>query len=433
MDSTNAYLAGIAISFVGSCFFSFTETALTALPGIQTERIMNRGGWFNDSLRRWLDKPDRLLATILVCNTFLNTQIAILSTNLMREIYPEHRVADAFFGVFVTILLLIFGEIGPKVVARAHAEKSAPYVCRLLLGFDFVLYPLTVMLTSTVAGLLKMLGIRINDQRLVTHSDIEYLVSVAERQGTMEHDKTQILSSVFEFSKRRVKDIMIPRDKISALSINAGLVEVLDFVRQENHSRYPVYNANLDRIVGFFHARDLFGILKSYAVKAEGFSVVDSFSLRTCLRRAFFVSEQAMISRVLSEMKSNRIHLAIVKDEWGNVVGLVTLEDILEEVFGEINDEHDDQSSKPVVDLYSSGIEVEGSELLVDLKTNYGIEMEPAESYATINGFLMHYAGHQQLSNKTVIIWNNYVFTILSVKDGEVERVRITEIPEERD
>ena len=433
MDSHNAYLLGIAISFFVSCFFSFTETALTALPAIDAERLSNEPGWFNSSLKRWLLKPDRLLATILVCNTFLNTQIAILSTNFMRSVYPEKEVADAWFGLIITALLLIFGEIGPKVVARAHAMTAAPYVCRVLLGFDFILYPITAIMTSTVAAILKMLGIPIRDQRLVTHSDIEYLVSVAGRQGTMEDDKTQILSSVFEFSKRRVKDIMIPRDKISAISINTGLVEVLDFVRQENHSRYPVYNNNLDRIVGFFHARDLFGILKTYSVEGASGTAVERFSLRTCLRRAFFVSEQAMISRVLNEMKSNRIHLAIVKDEWGNVVGLITLEDILEEVFGEINDEHDDQSSKPVTDLFSTGIEVEGSELLVDLKTNYGIEMEPTESYSTVNGFLMHYSAHQRLSDKTVIIWNNYVFTILAAKDGQVVRVRITEIFEDKE
>jgi putative hemolysin len=257
------------------------------------------------------------------------------------------------------------------------------------------------------------------------------MISIARRQGTIETDKSKILSSIFQFSKRRVKDIMIPRDKISAISVDASLVQVLDFVRQENHSRYPVFNQSLDRIVGFFHARDLFGILRSHGFAQGAPTALGEFSLRTCLRRAFFVSEHSMISRVMNEMKTNRIHLAIVKDEWGNVVGLVTLEDILEEVVGEIEDEHDEHLGKPVVDLYSAGVELEGTELLVDLKSKFGIEMEPTESYSTVNGFLMHYASHQQLTAKTVVIWKNYVFSISSVKDGEVERVRITEIPED--
>jgi putative hemolysin len=155
--------------------------------------------------------------------------------------------------------------------------------------------------------------------------------------------------------------------------------------------------------------------------------------LRTCLRRAFFVSEAMMISRVLNDMKSSRIHLAIVKDEWGNVVGLVTLEDILEEVFGEIEDEHDDQVSKPVVDMFGAGVELDGGELIVDLQSKYGIELETSESYSTLNGFLQHYATHQHLTPKTVIIWRQYVFSILSVKDGEIEKVRITEIPHAED
>lgn len=426
------YLTALVLCFAFSCFFSLTETALTALGPLEAERIASRGGWFNASLWRWIRHPERLLASILVCNTAINAQVAILASNYLERRFPGERISDAWVGVVVTLLLLVFAEIAPKVVARAHSERIAPYLCSVMNGFDTLLYPFTVFITKCVSRVLQKIGIATSDKKLVTHSDIEYLLSVVRRQGSTEQDKTEILSSVFQFSKRRVRDIMIPRDRISAISIDAGLHEVLEKVRFENHSRYPVYNVSLDRIVGFFHARDLFGILKTYLARGNDVPLADRFSLRTCLRRAFFVSEQALISRVLNEMKSNRIHLAIVKDEWGNVVGLVTLEDILEEVFGEIDDEHDDLSIKPVVDLYSTGIEADGAELLVDLKSKYGIEVEPSDSYSTLNGFLMHYAVHQQLTPKTVIIWNNYVFSILAVKDGEIEKVRITEIPEDK-
>ncbi len=429
MDLEFAYLAGIILFTFLSAFFSFSETALTALSGMRAEQLVSEGGWFKSSLRHWIKMPERLLSTILVCNTFVNAQIAVLTTNYIDTLFSDEAVSDAWIGLGVTVILVIFGEITPKVVARAHSELAAPYVCRFILVFDAILYPITTGLTVTMKTLLGFVGISTSEKITITHSDIEYMVSMVGRQDRFEQDKTKILSSVIQFSKRRVKDIMVPREKVSAIRIDSTLPEVLEIVKTENHSRYPVYNQNLDRILGFLHARDLFAIVNKVIQSNLEAPPIEKFSLRTCLRRAFFVSEQAMISRVLNEMKSNRIHLAIVKDEWGNVVGLVTLEDILEEVFGEINDEHDDLNARPIVDLYSTGVEVEGTELLVDLKSKYGIEIEPTDSYSTVNGFLMHYAVHQQLTVKTVIIWNNYVFSILEVKEGEVARVRLTEIP----
>jgi putative hemolysin len=278
---------------------------------------------------------------------------------------------------------------------------------------------------------LRTIGILVPSQKTVKSQDIESLITMARRQGVIPRDKSKILHSVFQFSKRRVKEIMISKERISALSVDASLLQVLDLVRQENHSRYPVYKGDLDKIIGFLHARDLFGVLKAYGFSEGTRPAIENFSLRTCLRRAFFVSEHAMISSVLNEMKSKRIHLAIVKDEWGNVVGLVTLEDILEEVFGEIDDEHDERVERPVVDMYETGVEVAGDTSISDLKTRYDIELEPSESYTTVNGFIQHYTSHQTLTAKTVVIYNNYVFTILEVSDGEVHRVRITQIPEE--
>jgi len=424
------YWPQIAICFFALGFFSLTETALTTLSGIQSERLAASKGILKGLLRFWIRQPNRLLTTILVGNTLANTAAAALGTLYFERHYP--RISIALVAGVLTLLILVFGEIAPKIFARNYAEQIAPLLLPFLLAFHLIIYPLTFVVTFFISFLLRALGVRMSNRQVIRPTDIEYMVLRASREGSMERDKTTILSSFFQFTKRRVKDIMIPRDKISAISVDATLLEVLDKVRQENHSRYPVFNKDLDRIVGFLHARDLFGILRSYGFSEGSPTAIENFSLRTCLRRAFFISEQSLISRVLNEMKSSRTHLAIVKDEWGNVVGLVTLEDILEEVFGEIEDEHDDASAKPIVDLYSTGVEIEGSESLVDIHSKYGIEIEPTESYSTVNGFLQHYASHQQISPKTVVIWKNYVFSIEDVKDGEIQKVRLTEIPGEK-
>ncbi len=429
MEMELYYLPVVVACFFMSMFFSISETALTSITPIEAEKLASEGGFFKSSMRRWAQQSNRILTTILVGNTAANTFAASFATQWSESVFPEYSITVVTLAS--TAVLLFVSEIAPKTVARAHPHAIAPVACRILIVIDWILYPITYFFIGMVSVVMRVLGITLRDRRLVTHADIEYMVSIAGRQGTIENDKSKILSSIFQFSKRRVKDIMIPREKISAISVDAKLMDVLDIVRVENHSRYPVYNQSLDRIVGFFHARDLFAILRSYGIGVETSANTTHFSLRTMLRRAFYVSEHSMISRVLNEMKSNRIHLAIVKDEWGNVVGLVTLEDILEQVFGEIEDEHDEQASKPVVDLYSAGIEIEGAESLLDLKSKFGIEIEPTEAYTTVNGFLMHYASHQHLTAKTVIIWKNYVFSVLSVKDGAVEKVRITEIPDD--
>ncbi len=425
------YISGILLSFCLSAFFAAVETALTTLSRVQIDQIASRNGFFSSSLKVWAQNPNRLLASILVADTLTDTATATLTTSFMIKNY-EHANILVVTSV-LTVVVLLFGEIMPKMLARAYAEDLAPLLCRIMVFFDFIFYPVTHTLTTGFAWILKLVGVALPQAQGITSTDIESMILLARREGSVARDKTEILRSVFQFSKRRVKDIMISREKICALPINASLNQVLDQVRQENHSRYPVYNTNLDRIVGFLHARDLFGIIRQAGAALDPKAAAESFSLRTCLRRAFFVSEAMLISRVLQEMKTSRIHLAIVKDEWGNVVGLVTLEDILEEVFGEIEDEHDEGVSKPVVDLYSAGIEVEGSDSLSDLASRYGVEVEPSEAYSTVNGFLQHYAAHQTLTPKMIIIWNKYVFSILSVKDGEIEKVRITEIPSDSD
>ncbi|TVQ77378.1 MAG: HlyC/CorC family transporter [Bradymonadales bacterium] len=427
--SVAAHLGAILLCFVGSCFFSGAETALTSLSQVQAERLANGKSWWGRSIRVWIRMPNRLLATNLLGNTLVNVGAATVATSLVAKHYPS--ISLVVVTSVLTVGILVFGEIAPKMIARTYPEAIAPIVCRVLIALNYVFSPITQVITKGIVLVLKIFGVILPTRRFVSSSDIEAMVLMANREGSMEMDKSKILSSVFEFSKRRVKDIMIPKDSMSALSVDAGLLEALEFVRQENHSRYPVYKGNLDRIIGFLHARDLFGVMKSYGFSDGPKPPIENFSLHTCLRRAFFVSEQAMISHVLNEMKRKRIHLAIVKDEWGNVVGLVTLEDILEEVFGEIEDEHDEGQDRPLVDLFEVGVEVEGDLSLVDLKSRFDIEIDSSDSYATVNGFLQHYASHQQLTSKTVIIWKNYVFSILSVREGEIERVRITQIPDD--
>lgn len=426
---------GVVACFFGSCFFSGTETALTSLSAAEVERLSSGGGFWNRSLKHWISYPNRLLATNLLGNTLVNTAAAVITANLVDKVMPfsdEYQgLISAGVTLVITILILVFGEIAPKMVARTYAPVLAPYCCRILIILNSIVYPVSWSVTRGVIWSLQSMGLVMPNQRHVSSSDIERMVLMARRQGVMAGDKSKILSSVFQFSKRRVKDIMIAKEDIVALSVDANLLEVLDVVRQENHSRYPVYKGSLDRIIGFLHARDLFGVLRSYGFAEGEPPDIENFSLRTCLRRAFFVSEQSMISKVLNEMKSKRIHLAIVKDEWGNVVGLVTLEDILEEVFGEIEDEHDERSEKPIVDLFEVGVEVEGDTPIGELRSKYELDIEPSESYTTVNGFLQHYASHQQLTAKTVVIWRNYVFTVLDISEGEVQRVRITQIPDD--
>ena len=357
--------------------------------------------------------PNELLTTILVGNNVVNILAAALSTAISTRIFESNAIGVAT-GI-VTIIILIFGEIIPKSFARAHAEKfSAPVLYVLRLNY-YALYPVVKLLVWIIH---TALGRRAQvSGRPSTVGDIEYMLNKAEREKTMDSKQLNLLTSILEFPRIKVKDIMVPRLEVKFLRINSSFQEIMGQVEDRICSRYPVCDGNLDKTLGILHVKDL--VLIRGALKAN-------FSLKRLLKEPFFVYEHMKLQAVFDYMNRKKIHLALVKDENGLVVGVVTLEDIIEEIMGEIHDEHDIHSVKDEGDL-SEGIVLEGGTSLRDLYNEYNIEIPLNDNYSTLSGFILDMLGNNFPQQGQTIVWEGLLFELCDVKDSKIGRVRIVD------
>ena len=398
-----------------SAFFSGAEAALLSLPHEKAKVISEEHGLDSWAMKEWLAKPNDLLTTILVGNNFVNVFIASLATSIAQR-YLQNDALAMSVG-FTTIMILLFGEIMPKTLARGKAEKYAPVCVLILIGFYYLLYPVVKIFTKIIHLVLgenaTMKG------RLITSDDIEVMVEMAEEERSMDSKQIDLLTSILEFPSIKVKDIMVPRTSIEAIKSTSTFQDVMKHIREVAHSRYPVYQENLDEVLGFLHVKDL-----SFA----SFEDSQNFDVRKYLKPPFYVYEHMKIQAVFDHMNRKKVHLALVKDENGIVVGMLTLEDIMEEIFGEIQDEHDDEEDEiPGVETLE-GVQVPSTISLRDLYNEYDIKIPLNDNYSTLNGFLMEQLGNSFPKKGHMIIWDGYSFELVRVRNAEIKEVKIKSV-----
>lgn len=402
----------LVISLGLSAFFSGAEAALLSLPHEKAKQIADEHGVDSWALKQWLDKPNDILTTILVGNNFVNIFIASFSTSIAQRYFQDDALAISV-GIS-TVTILLFGEIMPKTFGRGRAEKIAPFAVLVLIGFYYCLYPVVKIFMWIIQFVLgKNAHVR---SRVVTKDDIEVMVEMAEEEKTMDSKQLDLLTSILEFPSIKVKDIMVPRNQIEAIKVNRNFEEIMKFVREVAHSRYPVYEEDLDDVLGFLHVKDL-----AFASLEEQ----QNFDVTKYAKPPFFVYEHMKIQAVFDHMNRKKVHLALVKDENGIVVGMLTLEDIMEEIFGEIQDEHDDEEDLiPGVES-AEGVLVPSNISLRDLYNEYDIKIPLNDNYSTLNGFLLEHLGNNFPKKGHMIIWDGYSFELVRVKNYEIKEVKI--------
>lgn len=399
-------------SLVLSAFFSGSEAALLSLPHEKAKQIADEHGLDSKAIQHWLNKPNDILTTILVGNNFVNILIAALSTSIAQRFLANDALAISV-GV-TTVLILLFGEITPKTFGRGKAEKIAPFCVMILVGFYYALYPIVKVFMKIIELVLgKNAHMR---SRAVTKDDIEVMVEMAEEERTMDSKQLDLLTSILEFPSIKVKDIMVPRNQIESIQKEASFDEVLKVVRDVAHSRYPVYGSDLDDVQGFLHVKDL-----AFATPEER----KEFDIRKYLKPPFFVYEHMKIQAVFDHMNRKKVHLALVKDENGVVVGMLTLEDIMEEIFGEIQDEHDDEEDGIPGIENAEGILVPATISIRDLYNEYDVKIPVSDNYSTLNGFLLEMLGNNFPKKGHLIIWEGFSFELVRVKSYEIKDVKI--------
>ncbi|MGE3608997.1 MAG: hemolysin family protein [Bacteriovoracaceae bacterium] len=410
--STEQEVLSLLVSLLLSAFFSGAEAALMSLPHEKAKQIAEESGFDTWAMKHWLERPNDILTTILVGNNFVNILIASLSTSITQRYFSNDALAISV-GV-ATVVILLFGEIAPKTLARGKSEKFAPPALIVLMGFYYVLYPVVKIFMYIIQFVLgKNAHVR---GRAVTKDDIEVMVEMAEEERTMDSKQIDMLNSILEFPEIKVKDIMVPRTSIEAIRRDCKFIDLIRLVREVAHSRYPVYSEDLDDVLGFLHVKDL------------AFMSMDeqkNFDVTRYLKPPFFVYEHMKIQAVFDHMNRKKVHLALVKDENGIVVGMLTLEDIMEEIFGEIQDEHDDEEDGiPGVES-KEGVLVPSTISLRDLYNEYDIKIPLNDNYSTLNGFLMEQLGDNFPKKGHMIIWDGFSFELVRVKNYEIKEVKI--------
>lgn len=428
--ATWEWLLGIFV-LLGSAFCSGTETALTALGDLRARRLVETGGRRARLLRLWLEHPERVLSTILVCNTLLNVVAGALAADIAaslgaaRDWNPGTILAGATAAA--TVVILFFGEILPKTLAKRRPVQVSLTSIPLVHVLYFCLWPVStgaVRLTSALVGLFG--GSRASAPA-VTSADIEYLIEVGTREGVLDEVKEELLNSVLEFADRVVKEIMVPRTSMVAIDQDAPAEEVVRTVTENPYSRMPVYQGTVDNVVGILLVRDI--------VQEVGKGHLAGISLAKYLKPAFFVPEQMKISRLLKEMQKRKTHLAVVVDEFGGTSGLVTLEDVIEEIVGEIQDEGDAEPA-PIravgEGLYIAEATIPLRDLEEYLNARDGADRDPGRrvrfpeegDYETLGGFVTATAGRVPPVGAHVD-WLGLTLTVRGGDDRRVARVEI--------
>jgi len=426
--------AGIVL---GSAVTSASETALTALGDLKARQLVEAGGRRARMLKVWIEHPERVLSAVLVTNTLLNIGGGVLAGEIAAGVATNFGFSPATaLGVatgIATVVVLFAGEVVPKTLAKRHPVRFAMALIPFASLVSWILWPISIGLVRATHGLMRLFGGgKEPPGPAVTSEEIEYIIEMGTREGVLDEVKEELLNSVLEFADRVVKEIMVPRTRMVALDRDAPRDEIVRVVTENPYSRMPVYEGSADNIVGILMVRDI--VLE--IARGPG-----PIPWERVLKPAFFVPEQMKVSRLLKEMQRRKTHLAVVVDEFGGTSGVATLEDVLEEIVGEIQDEGDAEAA-PVrsvgngVWMADATVPLRELEEFIDRETGVepgtrGTLRFPDEGdYETLGGYVTATAGRVPAVGAHVDL-EGFRFTVRGADDRRVTRVEIArQVPE---
>ncbi len=394
----------IAVLVLFEAIFVAAEIALVSTRRTRVEQLIDEGNKGALRVRRLLEDPSRFLAVVQIGVTFigflssayapvrLEPGLADLLKNVsfLYDAKGGYNAADGVALVVVTILLaaftIVFGELVPKTLALAHPDRFALALSGPIDWTGWILSPFVSLLTGATRAIARVFGVEGRRETQISSEELRLIVERGGEQGILEAEEEQMINAVIELGDRRLHEVMVPRIDISALPATATLEEAVDTIVDQGHSRIPVYESTIDEVVGILYAKDLLPFLKG-ADHAP--------NLRTLLRTPLFVPESMSIDDLLHELQRRKVHIAIVLDEYGGTAGLVTIEDLLEEIVGEIQDEYDVEEPM-TVKLSDDEARIDGRASVDDLADLFDVElgeMEDAEEYDTVGGLIYHRIG----------------------------------------
>lgn len=417
MDSSDAIqLLFLVFLLILSAFFSSAETALMSVNRIRIRALADDGNPRAGTVMKILDQQDKMLSAILIGNNVVNLLSSSLATLLATR-----KLGDAGAGIatgILTLLVLVFGEISPKNLATVHSEKLSMLYSGFLYQYMRLLTPLIFLVNVLARGFMLLFHIDMNRKDdTYTEEELRVIVDASHEEGMIESEEHRMINNVFDFDDSCAKDIMVPRIDMQFIDVASTYDEVLEAIRQQMYTRMPVYEDTTDNVIGILNIKDLILIGKT-----------DRFNVRDYMREAYYTYEYKKTSELFMEMKNNSISMAIVLDEYGATAGLVTLEDLIEEIVGEIRDEYDADELNDIKKLSDREYSIDASIHLDDLNDALGLELQ-SEDYDSLGGLLIGILDRLPEEGE-VVHDGDYIFTVESIDKNRIERIRLM-LPEE--
>ncbi|MCE0790700.1 HlyC/CorC family transporter, partial [Clostridioides difficile] len=393
----------LIVLLIGSAFFSASETALMSLSKIRIRYMQDEGVKGAKLVSSLIENPNKLLSSILVGNNVVNIAATSISTSLFIGLMGEKGVALA--TAVMTVLVLIFGEITPKTIAANNSEKVSLLVSKPIKAIIFILRPIVWIFNIITNIIFKLFGITNKGAKsFITEEELKTMVNVSHEEGVLEMEEREIINNVFEFGDMQAKNAMVQRIDMVAIDMEDSYDEIIQVFKTEKLSRMPVYEETIDDIVGILNIKDIIFLSDEE---------IESFDIKNYMREPFFTYEFKKITQLLEEMKLEKSQMAIVVDEYGGTSGLLTIEDLVEVIVGDIEDEYDEEEDEIQVIKEDEYI-VDGSTKIGDVNELIGVNLE-SEEFDSIGGFIIGHLSRLPEENEVIEV-DNIRFCIESIE-----------------
>lgn len=401
-----------------SAFFSSSETALTTVNKIRMKNLAENGDKRAAKVLKVTSDSGKMLSAILIGNNIVNIGASSIATILAIDIFGD--IGSGIATGVLTIIILIFGEVSPKTMATIKADSFALLIAGIIDGLMFLLTPVIFIINKFSSIVLFLLRINPNDaDTAMTEDEIRTIVDESQESGAIEDEEREMIHNVFDFGDSLAKEVMIPRIDMTFVQADATFEELIDIYRENKYTRLPVYEESTDHVIGIINMKDVILI-----------DSIDEFSIRNIIREPYFTYEHKNTADLFVEMRKSSIPLAIVLDEYGVTAGMVTLEDLLEEIVGEIRDEYDSDEEDAIEQLSQYEYMVLGSTNLDDVNDELDLDFE-SDDYDTIGGYCLQLLDHLPEENETLFTEDGCVIKIIEVDKNRIERIYIR-VPEEK-
>jgi len=408
------YFVLFLICLILSAFFSSSETAFVSLQRIRVEHLVETKVRGARRVVRLIKQPERLLSTILLGNNFVNTAAAALATVLAVHFWGEQGIIIATIGV--TIILLVFCETTPKTIATHHAERLSLILARPIESLSWLLTPFVIVLSWIAARFGGLVGGAPMPRSLISEEEIRTMISVGHKEGTVEEEEAEMLHNVFEFGDRPVREVMVPRPEVVCLEEGSTLADFLKLYAESPLSRFPVYQENMDNVVGILSIKDVL------MAQANGIVTNDSV-IDDLVRPAYFTPETKRISELFTEMRDKNYRMAVVVDEYGGTFGVVSLTRLVEEIVGRVGDElAAAEKDYEVINEYT--FQIDGSMRIEEANEEMDLQL-PEGDYETVAGFVLDLLGHIPRPNEQ-LRYKDMKLVITEMRRMKIEKILLT-------